>query len=93
MGGGAACPHYELLATGGHSYESWTTLQATEEGMLEREYQALQPLNKKIDRVHPARRNRLNAVEFVHDVLGEMKREDVNSDEEQESEGTVSNGS
>ena len=32
--------------------------------------------------VHPSRRNRLNAVEFVHDVPGEMEREAVNSDEE-----------
>ena len=50
------------------------------EGVLEREYLALQPL---IEQVHPRRQNRLNAAEFVHDVLGEMEREAVNSDEDQ----------
>ena len=41
---------------------------------------ALQPL---IEAVHPSRRNRLNATEFVHDVPEELEREDVSSDEEQ----------
>ena len=60
--------------------ESWTATGFIEEGLLQREYTMLQPL---IEQVHPSRRNRLNAVEFVHDVPGEMEREDVNSDEEQ----------
>ena len=64
----------------------WTAAPTVEEGMLEREYVALQPL---IIHVHPSRQNRLNSAEFVHDILGEMEREDVNSDKEQ-SDGTPS---
>ena len=59
--------------------ESRTVGPAVEEGILEREYEVLQPL---IEQVHPHRRNRLNAAEFVHDVPGEMEREAVNSDED-----------
>ena len=65
---------------------SWTAAPTVEEEMLEREYVALQPL---IEHVHPSRQNRFNAAEFVHDVPGEMEREDVNSDKEQ-SDGTPS---
>ena len=56
--------------------EEWTATLAAEEGVLEQEFQVLQPL---IEQVHPSRVNRLNACEFVHDVLGEMEREAVNS--------------
>ena len=59
--------------------ESWMIGPGVKEGVLEREYLALQPL---IEQVHPHRQNRLNAAEFVHDVPGEMEREAVNSDED-----------
>ena len=58
---------------------SWTTGHTVEEGVLEGEYQSLQPL---IEQVHPHRHNRLNTAEFVRDVPGEMERGDINSDED-----------
>ena len=62
---------------------AWTPTTPADETLLEAEYIQLQPL---IEQVHPSRRNRLNAVEFVHDVPGEMERENVNSDEENSDE-------
>ena len=46
--------------------------------VLEQGYQALQPL---IERIAPDPHRHVNAMGFVHDVVGENEREDVNSDE------------
>ena len=60
--------------------ELWTSILGVKESVLERDFEVLQPL---IDQVHPRRRNRLNASEFVHNVPSKMECEVVKSDEAQ----------
>ena len=57
---------------------AWTPTAINDADALEQEYVSLQPL---IERVAPDPHRRMNAMEFVHDVVGENEREDVNSDE------------
>ena len=59
---------------------SWHQRQGSQEqlGALEAEYEEL---GQQIPRVHPEKEGRMNAMEYVHDVMGENERQALCSDE------------